>query len=250
MAFFGVDIGGSGIKGAPVNVNEGCLAAQRLRIATPQPATPQAVAKTVAQLLQTFNWNQPVGCTFPAVIKHGIAHSAANVDNSWINTNGEALLQEYCDCPVLLLNDADAAGIAEMRFGAGRGHKGTVIMLTLGTGIGSAIFINGHLLPNTEFGHMEIRGKEAECRASSLVRKRQKLSWKAWSKRLNEFLSRMESLFSPDLFIIGGGISRRHDQFIPRLEIKTPIVPAHLLNQAGIIGAAAAAAEHFAGREL
>lgn len=241
MENLGVDIGGSGIKGALVDVEKGALVTRRYRIPTPQPATPNAVGDVVAELAKHFKWQGPIGCTFPAIVKHGIVHSAANVDDSWIDTDGEALLKQKTGCPVLMLNDADAAGIAEMSFGAGKGQQGVVIILTLGTGIGSAIFVNGNLLPNTEFGHMEIRGKDAEDRASDRIRKDEDLSWKKWAERINEFLTRMELLFSPDLFIIGGGVSKKHDKFFPWLETKVQIVPAKLRNQAGIIGAAMAA---------
>jgi polyphosphate glucokinase len=241
MEILGVDIGGSGIKGAPVNIKQGELVVKRHRIPTPQPATPEAVTKTVAQIAQHFEWKRPIGCTFPAIIKHGVAYSAANVDKSWVGTNGEALIREKTGCPVVLLNDADAAGIAEMEFGAGKGHEGVVIMLTFGTGIGSAIFVNGILLPNTEFGHMEIRGKDAEHRAADKIRTDEKLSWEKWATRLNEFFQRMELLFSPDLFIIGGGVSKKHEKFLPLLKTKAEIVPAQLKNEAGMIGAAMAA---------
>jgi polyphosphate glucokinase len=241
----GIDIGGSGIKGAPVDVSSGTMIGERHRIATPQPSTPAAVANTVAELATHFHWKAPIGCTFPAVIKNGVAMTAANVDSSWVGSNGEQLIHNRTECPVLLLNDADAAGMAEMRLGAGVGNKGVVIMLTLGTGIGSAIFVNGQLLPNTEFGHMEIRGKEGEHRAAAQVRKNKNLGWKAWAKRLNEYMSRMDDLFWPDLFIIGGGVSRKHEKFLPLLTVRAPVVPAELRNQAGIIGAAIAAAEHF-----
>ena len=204
MKILGVDIGGSGIKGAPVDVEKGVLTAERHRIPTPQPAKPGAVADVVAQVAQHFDWQGPIGCTFPAIIKKGVAHSAANVDKSWIGTNGQKLLKRKTGCPVVLLNDADAAGIAEMEFGAGKGHNGVVIILTLGTGIGSAIFVNRVLVPNTEFGHMEVRGKDAEHRASDRARKEGELTWKKWAKQVNEFLGRMELLFSPDLIILGG----------------------------------------------
>lgn len=241
MQLLGVDIGGSGIKGALVDIEKGELATERHRIPTPQPATPKAVSRTVAQIADYFNWkNQPIGCTFPAIIKNGVAYSAANVDNSWIGVNGEQLIAEKTNCPTLLLNDADAAGIAEMEFGAGRGQRGTVIMLTFGTGIGSAIFINGILVPNTEFGHMEIRGKDAEHRAADKIRKDKELSWEEWAKRVDEFLERMELLFSPDLFIVGGGVSKKHDKFFEYLKSETKVVPAELRNHAGIIGAAMA----------
>lgn len=241
MEILGVDIGGSGIKGALVDVEKGALVTRRYRIPTPQPATPNAVGDVVAELAKHFEWHGPVGCTFPAIVKHGVVHTAANVDDSWIDTDGEALLKQKTGCPVLMLNDADAAGIAEMSFGAGKEQQGVVIILTLGTGIGSAIFVNGNLLPNTEFGHMEIRGKDAEERASDRIRKDEDLSWKKWAERINEFLARMELLFSPDLFIIGGGVSKKHDKFFPWLKTTAQIVPAKLRNQAGIIGAAMAA---------
>ena len=173
--------------------------------------------------------------------KNGVTHTAANVDDSWIGANGRELLAKKTGCPVILLNDADAAGIAEMEFGAGKGQQGVVIVLTLGTGIGSAIFINGRLVPNTEFGHMEVRGKDAEDRASDRIRKEKSLSWEKWAKRLNEYLGRMEMLFWPDLFIIGGGVSKKHEYFLPLLQTRAEIVPAQMLNEAGIIGAAMAA---------
>lgn len=245
MTFLGIDIGGSGIKGAPVDTAKGELVADRFRIPTPQPSVPAAVADVVAQIVKHFEWRGPVGCTFPAVIKNGVAHSAANVDKRWIGTNGQQLIEQKTGCPVLLLNDADAAGFAEMQYGAGRGHKGVVIMLTLGTGIGSAIFVDGKLVPNTEFGHMEIRGKDAEDRASDRIRKDEDLSWKKWARRVNEFLARMEALFSPDLFIVGGGVSKKHDRWLSYINTQAEIVPAQSLNEAGIIGAALAARLHF-----
>ncbi|RKZ42418.1 MAG: ROK family protein [Gammaproteobacteria bacterium] len=245
----GIDIGGSGIKGAPVNINTGELIAERHRIITPQPSLPGAVAEVVAEMLQHFNWQGPIGCTFPAVIKNGVVYTAANVDHSWIGTNGEALIQNKTGCPTLLLNDADAAGIAEMTYGAGKGHQGVVIMHTFGTGIGSAIFVNGQLVPNTEFGHLEIRCKEAEHRASARNRTDEDLNWKAWTWRVNEFLARMEALFWPDLFIIGGGVSRKNDKFLHLLQARAEIVPAQMLNQAGIIGAAIAAGKQFQSTE-
>jgi polyphosphate glucokinase len=245
MEILGIDIGGSGIKGAPVNVNTGKLTAEFYQIPTPQPSVPAAVTKVVGKMRRHFDWQDPIGCTFPAVIRQGVIYTAENVDKSWISINGEQLFANETGCPVLLLNDADAAGIAEMLFGAGKGHQGTVIMHTFGTGIGSAIFVNGQLLPNTEFGHMEIRGKEAEQRAAASVRTQQDLTWSKWAKRVNEFLGRMEALFWPDLFIIGGGVSKEHEKFLPLLQTHAKIVPAHLLNQAGIIGAAIMAAQHF-----
>lgn len=245
VKILGIDIGGSGIKGAIVDVNKGEFVTDRHRIDTPNPATPEAVAQVVAEVARHFQYEGPIGCTFPAVVQHGIIFTAANVDQSWINTNGEAIFKEATGCPVHVLNDADAAGVAEMRFGIGRDRKGVVIMLTFGTGIGSAIFIDGHLLPNTEFGHMKIRGKDAEHRAAARVRTDKDLSWKEWAKRVNEFLGQMEFLFSPDLFIIGGGVSKKFDKFAPYLTVRAELQPAQLFNDAGIMGAAMAAAEIF-----
>jgi polyphosphate glucokinase len=241
MEILGIDIGGSGIKGAPVNIETGQLVTDRYRIPTPQPSVPDAVGDVVAKITRHFNWTGPIGCTFPAVVRHGITYTAANVDDAWIGTDGQTLLREKTGCPVLLLNDADAAGYAEMKLGAGHDRSGVVIVLTLGTGIGSAIFVDGRLVPNTEFGHMEIRGKDAEDRASDRIRKGRDLSWKKWGQRVNEFLVRMEVLFSPDLFIIGGGVSKKHEKFFQYLDVKADIVPAETLNEAGIIGAALAA---------
>jgi polyphosphate glucokinase len=241
MEILGIDVGGSGIKGAIVETESGEFVKERHRIPTPQPALPDAVSEVIAQIVNHFNWQGPVGCTFPSVIKHGMIYTAANIDKSWIGINGETLLNTKTNCPFLLLNDADAAGIAEMELGAGKGQQGVVIMLTLGTGIGSAIFVDGHLVPNTEFGHMELQGEEAEHRASARIRKEEDLSWKKWASRLNEFLTQMEALFWPDLFILGGGVSRKHEKFLPLLETRANIVPAQWRNQAGIIGAALAA---------
>ncbi|HXV99618.1 MAG TPA: ROK family protein [Anaerolineae bacterium] len=241
MEILGIDIGGSGVKGAPVDVEKGTLLTERKRIPTPQPPTPDALGDVVAEVARHFKWQGPIGCTFPGVIKAGVVYTAANIDESWVGFNGQKLLEEKSGCRVLFLNDADAAGIAEMVFGAGQGHQGVVIMLTFGTGIGSAIFVDGRLLPNTEFGHMEIRGKDAEHRAADRVRTEKELSWERWAERVNEFLGRMEMLLSPDLFIIGGGVSKRHDKFLPLLKTRAEIVPAQMLNDAGIIGAALAA---------
>jgi polyphosphate glucokinase len=241
MEILGIDIGGSGIKGAPVDIKKGELQGERQRFDTPQPSIPEAVGEVVAEIVRHFSWQGPIGCTFPAIIKNGTAYSAANVDQSWIGFNGQALFEQKTGCPVLLLNDADAAGIAEMEYGAGRRQRGVVIMLTFGTGIGSAIFVDGRLVPNTEFGHMEIRGKDAEDRASDRIRAEKDLSWEKWAGRVNEFLGRMELLFSPDLFIVGGGVSKKSERFLPLLQTQAKIVPAQMLNEAGIIGAAIAA---------
>jgi polyphosphate glucokinase len=241
VEILGIDIGGSGVKGAPVDVEKGTLLTERKRIPTPQPPTPDALGDVVAEVARHFKWQGPIGCTFPGVIKAGVVYTAANIDESWVGLNGRKLLEEKSGCPMIFLNDADAAGMAEMEFGAGQGHQGVVIMLTFGTGIGSAIFVDGRLLPNTEFGHMEIRGKDAEYRASDRARTEKELSWERWAERVNEFLGRMEMLFSPDLFIIGGGVSKKHDKFLPLLKTRAEIAPAQLLNEAGIIGAALAA---------
>jgi polyphosphate glucokinase len=241
MQTLGIDIGGSGIKGAPVDTTTGMLLAERFRIPTPNPSAPQAVAEVVGEIVRHFDWHGPVGCTFPAIVKHGTVQSAANVDQRWIGVNGQKLIEELVNCPTIMVNDADAAGIAEMEFGAGRGHEGVVIMLTFGTGIGSAIFNNRILLPNTELGHIEIRGKDAELRASDRARQDKDLDWEKWAERVNEYLGRVEYLFSPDLFIIGGGVSKKHEKFIPLLHTQAQIVPAMLLNDAGIVGAAMAA---------
>jgi polyphosphate glucokinase len=240
LTLLGIDIGGTGIKGAPVDVETGQLVAERFRIDTPQPALPNAVADVIEQIAAHFEYKGPTGVTFPAVVKHGVTYTAANVDASWIGTDAGKLFSQHVDGPVTVVNDADAAGVAEVRFGAGKDRMGVLILLTLGTGIGSAVFLDGKLLPNTEFGHLMIRGKEAEKRASEKARADKKLSWKQWSKRLSEFLNEMEKLFSPDLFIIGGGISKKADKFFPFLRTKTEVivVPAQMRNEAGIIGAA------------
>ncbi len=239
MEILGVDVGGSGIKAAPVNIETGEMTAQRFRLPTPEGATPAQVAEVVRQQVDHFAWSGPIGCGFPAVVHQGVLFSAANIAKEWIGVNGENLLSNITGCPVYLVNDADAAGMAEMRFGAGRNlSKGVVVMLTLGTGIGSAVFVDGKLLPNTEFGHLEIRGKDAERRAADAARQRKNLSWQAWSERLQEYLSTLEKLIWPDVIIIGGGVSKEADKFLPYLKIRARIIPAQLLNQAGIVGAA------------
>jgi polyphosphate glucokinase len=237
----GIDIGGTGIKGAPVDVENGELVGDRLRIPTPEGGAPGDVARVVAEIVAHFDTTGPVGCTFPAVVQHGIARTAANVDQSWIGTNAQELFQEQVPRPFVVVNDADAAGIAEMQFGVGQGVKGTVMMITLGTGIGSALFTDGVLVPNTEFGHLDIRGKAAEGRASEKVREDHDLGWDKWAKRVNEVLAHLEALLCPDLFIIGGGVSKKSEKFLPHLDTRADVVPAQLLNQAGIVGAALAA---------
>ena len=240
MNALGIDIGGTGIKGAPVNVETGELLAERFRIPTPQPALPNAVADVVEQIAKHFDYSGPAGITFPAIIKKGVVCSATNVDKSWIGTDAAELFRRHLGGPVTVVNDADAAGIAEMHFGAGRGRDGVVILLTFGTGIGSAIFHNGKLLPNSEFGHIQIRGKDVEKRASEKVREEKGLSWKKWAGRVSDYLAYLEELFSPDLFIIGGGVSNKAEKFLPFLAAKTEVIvePAQMRNEAGIIGAA------------
>ena len=239
MSVLGIDIGGSGIKGALVDVETGQLLTPRERIPTPEPATPERVAVVFAELVKKLSYEGPIGAGFPAIIQQGVAYSAANVHEEWINTNAEKLFSQQTAQPVYVLNDADAAGLAEMKFGAGRDfYKGTVLMVTLGTGIGSAIFTNGHLLPNVEFGHLKVRGKDAEHRASDAARKNQELSWKKWSKRLQEVLDYMEALVSPDVIIVGGGVSKDYQKYFPLLSTKAKLLPAQFLNQAGIVGAA------------
>jgi len=245
MEILGIDIGGSGIKGAIVETNTGEFITERLRIETPQPATPPAVTDTVAEIVKHFEWKGVVGCTFPAIIRNGVAYSAANVHDDFVGVDVCRLIQRKTGIPVLVMNDADAAGVAEMHFGAGRGNLGTVIVLTLGTGIGSAIFRKGVLVPNTELGHVYLKPKkkavEGENYAANSVRKDEDLSYKKWGKRVDEYLQHVEFIFSPDLIIIGGGVSKKHEKFFEHLESSAPIVPAQLRNRAGIIGAAIAA---------
>jgi polyphosphate glucokinase len=242
---FGVDIGGSGIKGAIVDLDKGDLATERVKYLTPHPSTPEAVAEVVARLVKEAGWSGDLGATFPAVIKNGVAKSAANVDKSWIDTDVDKVFTDITHCDVTVLNDADAAGIAEARFGAAKGVKGVVILLTFGTGIGSALLLDGQLVPNTELGHLEVDGSDAEKKASSAAKDNEGLSFKQWSKRVQKYLTHVERLFTPDLFVVGGGVSKNSDKWIPLLDLKTPIKPAELLNNAGIVGAAMAAHEKF-----
>jgi len=241
MEVLGIDVGGSGIKGAPVDIATGKLMDERFRIKTPKGADPQPVADVVAEIARSFKWKGPIGIGFPAPIKAGVAMMAANISDSWVGTNADDLFTKTTGCECKTVNDADAAGFAEMEYGAGQGQPGTVIMITLGTGIGTAIFHRGKLLPNTEFGHLEMNGRDAEYRASDAARQREDLSWKKYAKRLNRYLAEMEKLFWPNLFIIGGGISKKSEKYIPLLTIDTPVVPAQFLNEAGIVGAALAA---------
>lgn len=243
---FGVDIGGSGIKGAPVDLGKGEFRAERLRIPTPSPSTPDAVADVVQQVVTSFGrsaGSRPIGVTFPAVIQHGVARTAANVDKAWIDTDVDTLMTRALGRNVHVVNDADAAGFAEARFGAAKGIKGLVFMATLGTGIGSALLLDGTLVPNTELGHLEVDGKDAETRAADSIREAEGLTWEQWAKRLQRYFRTIEKLFWPDLIVVGGGVSKKSEKFLPLLELKTPIVPAGLRNDAGIIGAALLAAE-------
>jgi polyphosphate glucokinase len=237
----GIDIGGTGVKGAPVDLATGELAADRLKIKTPKPATPEAVADVVEEIAGQFSGSlgeSPIGIAIPAVCQHGVARSAANIDPSWVDTDVDALFTERLGRPVHVVNDADAAGVAEARYGVARDVPGLVILTTLGTGIGSAFLLDGKLMPNSELGHLEIDGHDAEHRAAQSAKERENLSYAQWAKRLQRYYSHVESLFWPDLFVVGGGISKSSDKFLPLLDLRTPIVPAKLRNQAGIVGAA------------
>lgn len=244
MEILGIDVGGSGIKGAPVDLETGALLAERYRIKTPKGAEPEAVAIVAAEIVRHFDWHGQVGIGFPAAVKHGIVKTAANISPKWLGVNANELFTQATGCPCVVNNDADVAGLAEVRFGAGRGQPGTVILVTLGTGIGTAVIFAGKLLPNTELGHIEIDGKEGEGFAADSARQRDDLSWKKYAKRLNRYLSTLEMLFWPDLFIVGGGISKEHEKFLHELDVEAPIVPAQLLNEAGIVGAALMAVEN------
>ena len=244
MHVLGIDIGGSGIKAAPVDVTTGKLLADRQKIETPQPALPDPVADVVKQLTTAFSWSGPIGVTFPGVVTDGVTRTAANLDPAWIGLDAASLFGTATGSQVRVLNDADAAGMAEMKFGAGVGQKGTVLMLTFGTGIGSALFTEGILVPNTEFGHIEIRGQDAEKRASERAKDLHDLSWDKWAGRVDEYLRHIEALLSPALIIVGGGVSRQSDKWVPRLTgIRARIVPAAMHNDAGIVGAAMAGAD-------
>ncbi len=242
---YGIDVGGSGIKGAPVDLGSGELAAERVRLETPQPATPEAVVEVVQQLLAAEGVpDGRFGMTLPSVVVDGTALTAANIDESWVGTDVVTLVRERTGREALVVNDADAAGIAEVRFGAAKGVSGTVLMLTLGTGIGSALFLDGQLVPNTEFGHLELDGHEAEKRASDAARKDGDLSWEKWAKRLSAYIEHLDLLVRPDLVVVGGGVSKKADQWLYLLQVHPEVVPAALLNDAGIVGAAVLAAEH------
>jgi polyphosphate glucokinase len=243
MQALGIDIGGTGIKGAPVDLDTGKLLQERKKIATPHPATPDAVTEVVREVAQSFGWTGPIGATYPGVVMNGTIRTAANVDKKWIGTDAASLFGKSLGSDVIVLNDADAAGLAEMQFGAGVGVKGTVLMLTFGTGVGSALFTDGALVPNTEFGHIEIRGKDAERRASEHAKLEHDWGWKDWAQRVSEYLQHLEALLAPGLIVVGGGISKESDKWVPMLTgVQAKVVPATLHNDAGIVGAAMAGA--------
>jgi len=235
---FGIDIGGTGMKAAVVDLTSGELASQRHRIPTPKPATPAAMADVVRDLVELHEWTRPLGVAFPSIVRHGVVVLAANIDASWIGVDADALFSEACGLDVTMVNDADAAGIAEMHFGAGRDRDGVVIMLTFGTGIGSGLFVDGRLVPNTEFGHLELDGLDAETRASAVAREREGIGWAEWAGRVERYLRHLEMLFSPDLLIVGGGASKSASVWLPMISIDTEVVPATMANNAGIVGAA------------
>ncbi|TCP55215.1 polyphosphate glucokinase [Tamaricihabitans halophyticus] len=241
---FGIDVGGSGIKGCLVDLDAGQLATDRIRLATPQPSTPEAVADAAAEIVAKFGWTGPIGITLPLVIKEGVAHTAANVDKSWIGTDARSLFADRLGrepAELTLLNDADAAGIAEIQYGPERARKGVTALLTFGTGIGSALFHDGVLLPNTEFGHLEVEGHDAETRAAASVKDEEDLTWENWSKRVSTYLRALESVLWPDLIIAGGGVSKKAEKWLPLLDVRTDVIAASRQNAAGIIGAAVAA---------
>ncbi len=246
MQILGIDVGGTGIKTAIVETTTGELLTERTRVATPRPATPQAVGMTLKEVINEHNWSGPVGIGFPAAIQHGIARTAANIDKSFIGLPIANFFSEQTGCPVYMANDADAAGLAEMRFGAGKNNPGVVLIITIGTGLGTALFSDGHLLPNTELGHVFLsNGVEAERYASEAVRVTKDLKWKDWGERFNLYLTTMESLLWPDLIVLGGGVSDKLHKFSPMITTKAPVVAASFLNQAGIVGAALFAEEQL-----
>ena len=237
----GIDIGGSGIKGAPVNTKKGKLIDDRFRVPTPDPATPEAIAKVIKQITDHFKWDGLVGCGFPGVVRNGVVKTAANLDKSWTDIDAQKLFSEQTGLPVTIVNDADSAGMAEMKFGAGKHQNGAVILITVGTGIGTVFFTRGKLLPNTELGHLIFKGMDAEAYTSDATRKRENLTWDDWAERFNEYLTEIYRLFSPDMIIIGGGVSKKRKKFFDHLTVDTRIVAANLKNEAGIVGAALAA---------
>lgn len=241
----GIDVGASGIKGAIVDVQTGKLLMERVRLDTPKPATPEAMSETFVQLVRHFNWTGIIGCGFPTLVRDGIALAASNLDQAWVGKNIESVFEAATGSVVKVLNDADAAGMAETRFGLGKGTRGTVILITIGSGLGSALFVDGKIVPNTEFGHLYLKGQDviAERYASSNAKDRDELSWKAWAKRFDEYLHHLNFLFSPKLFILGGGLSKNFKEYVGHFTVPTQIVPAQLLNTAGIVGAACYAYE-------
>ena len=243
MEFLGIDIGGTGMKGGLVDTERGELTTDRFRLLTPRPATPEAMCKTISRIISHFDWNGPVGCGLPAVIQNGKVRFAYHLSKKWIGIHAEATFSDFTGCSFTVANDADLAGLAEMRFGAGRDRSGTVLIITLGTGIGTALFVDGRLVPNTEFGHVEIRGKDAEKRAAANVRESKKIGWKKWARNVSEYLARLELYLCPDLVIVGGGVSKKHHKFLPLLDVSMEVVAARMRNDAGIIGAAVAVAE-------
>jgi polyphosphate glucokinase len=243
MQVFGLDVGGSGIKGAPVDTRTGELLTERVRVGTPHPATPEKIVETASEVVSRFGWSGPVGCGFPAVMKSGVARTAANIDGKAVGFDFGGALEKALGCRVGMVNDADAAGLAETRWGAAQGNKGLVLVLTVGTGIGTALISNGTLVPNTELGHIELGGQDAETYASDAARKREELHWKTFAGRFNEYLAAIEALLWPDLIVIGGGASKKEEKFLQRLEARADVVPAQMLNTAGIAGAALAVTE-------
>ena len=240
----GIDIGGSGIKGCPVNTSDGLMLEPRYRIPTPSPAVPENIAETIEMIVKHFRWKGPVGCGFPGVLQNGIARTAANLEDDWIGKDINNLFSKTTGLPVTVVNDADAAGLAEMKFGAGRGHRGVVLLLTVGTGIGFVLFTGRRLVPNLEMGHIELHGMDAEKYCSDAIRKTENLSWEEWAKRFDEYLHAIEDLVWPDMIILGGGASKKGDQFLKHLTVRSKVVPAELLNNAGLIGAAMSARYH------
>ena len=241
MRILGIDIGGTGIKGALVDISTGVMQTERLRIPTPSPAKPHAVAAVVAQLARQLEWKGAIGCGFPGVVRRGVTLTAANVHKQWIGLNAAHLFSQATGGGVVVVNDADAAGLAEVSFGAGRNKRGVVMMVTIGTGLGTSLFIDGILVPNTELGHIEIGGQDAELTSSDAARQREKLSWEKWATRFDRYLGTLERLFWPDLFILGGGAVKKAERFMPLLNLRTPAVTAEMGNNAGIVGAAMAA---------
>jgi len=245
MEILGIDIGGTGIKGAIVDTELGIIKTERIRLDTPKPATPMAIIQTIEKIIELFEWKGKIGCGFPAAVKHEVVKTASNIDKKWLGMNAAEIITKKTGCPVHLINDVDAAGYAEMKFGAGKNNKGTVIVVAVGTGIGTSLFSEGILFPNSELGFVMLKGMPGEYYAANSVREEKDLSWKEWGKRLNEYLNRLESLFWPDLFIIGGGVIKKYDKYEKYLSTEAVIKPAELLNNAGIIGAALAARQQL-----